>query len=96
MILLILAISVTELPTCTAMFQKIERKLEGWSKARRYIDGNGEEHTYHRVTPEGVTVQLRFVETDSIGSYELSGYEAAEKCLRDGKEKTIMYRMKTK
>ncbi len=91
MILLILAISVTELPTCTAMFQKIERKLEGWSKARRFIDGNGEEHTYHRVTSEGVTVQLRFIETD-----QLSGYKSAGKCLRDGKEKTIMYRMKTK
>lgn len=92
---LILASKLQELPTCNQKFREFERKFDMWSRARRAIDDNGEEHKFHRVEPSGntITIVIKDVPESQVRHDSLYGFEPRGFCVRDNVVKTIMIKV---
>lgn len=94
----ILATQIQALPTCSSLLRRYEEKLAGWSASRRTVTELTEEHRYHRVTKQGVTVTivlLAALPPEPAFPYRY-GFREAEKCLMQGREATIFFKVLTK
>jgi hypothetical protein len=91
----ILTTSVQALPSCDSKLREFEQRLEQWSRARRSISDDNEQHTYHKVKKDGATVHMTILTTRAALAYErqLQAFRLDSACAFDGEEGVTMFKI---